>query len=58
MVNCPISNRNFTTDAVNDTVRLWVNALDGTIKTEVFPEPATLGLMLLGSLGLLRRRRA
>jgi hypothetical protein len=46
----------FTTDAVNDTAVFWVNALNGTIKVDVVPEPATLGLILLGGLGLLRRR--
>jgi len=48
------ANWSFTTDAVNNTVVFWVNQYAGTAKVEVIPEPASLGLALLGL--LLRRR--
>jgi hypothetical protein len=45
----------FTTTSGNEHVLFWVNALNGTIKADVVPEPASLlGLTLLGL--LLRRR--
>ena len=46
----------FTTDAVNDTAIFWVNAATGAIKLDLVPEPATLGMLLIGGLALLRRR--
>ena len=48
-------NFGFTTDAVNDGARFYVDANNGILKVEVIPEPASmLGLALLG---LLIRRR-
>lgn len=51
------ANWGFSTDLINDTVRFWVNGPEGIAKIEVIPEPATLGLFLLGTLAMLRRRR-
>lgn len=45
----------FTTDAVMDSANLYVDALNGVIKVELVPEPASL--LLLGLAGLLIRRR-
>ncbi|HVP13670.1 MAG TPA: PEP-CTERM sorting domain-containing protein [Phycisphaerae bacterium] len=50
------ANWGFTTDAVNNMVTFWVNNLAGTVKIDITPEPATLALMLIGGLALLRRR--
>jgi len=50
-------NWGFTTDAVNDTVRFWVDSFAGTARIDVLPEPASI-LLLLGGFPLLRRRRA
>lgn len=46
----------FEVTAEKPTAVFWVDALNGIIKVETVPEPATLGLMVLGGLGLLRRR--
>lgn len=43
-------------DAVNNDVRMVVDALGGRVKTEIIPEPAALSLLLLGAAVLLRRR--
>ena len=51
------ANWSFTTDAVNNTAVFSVNALAGTARVEVVPEPATAGLVLLGAVGLIARRR-
>lgn len=47
----------FTTDLVNDTVEFQVNAGTGAIIAMVTPEPATIALLGLGGLALIRRRR-
>ncbi len=39
-----------------ETAQMWVNAFDGTIQLNVIPEPASLALMGLGGLLMLRRR--
>ncbi len=49
------ANMAFSTDDVNDTARMFVNAFEGTVKLEIVPEPATLAALAL--LGLLVRRR-
>lgn len=49
-------NVQFDTTPGNELARFYVDALTGIVKVEVVPEPATLGLILLGGLGLLRRR--
>jgi hypothetical protein len=46
----------FTTDATNNTVTFWADASAGRIKVDITPEPATLALMLIGGLALIRRR--
>ncbi len=51
------ANWSFTTDAVNDTARFWVDSFTGTAKLEVVPEPTTLVLLGIGGMVLLRRRR-
>lgn len=55
--NVNAGNVNFTTDAVNNYVELWVNVLDGTVRSVVTPEPATMALLGFGALALIRRRR-
>lgn len=50
-------NIGFTTDALNDTAVMTVNAFAGTVMTEVIPEPSTLALGLLGLGAMLWRRR-
>jgi len=48
------ANWEFDVDAVNNTAILQVNALAGTVRIDVVPEPASLlGLLILG---LIRRR--
>lgn len=47
----------FSTDAVNDTVIFSVNALAGTARVEVIPEPASALLLLAGGLLCWRRPR-
>ena len=49
------ANWGFTVDALNPTVIFSVNALAGTVKYELVPEPAAL--LGLGLLGLVLRRR-
>ena len=46
------------TVAAGETVDFYVDALNGTLKAEVIPEPATMVLLGLGGLAALRRRRA
>jgi hypothetical protein len=45
----------FETTAANPHAQFWVNALNGTIKVAVIPEPAALASLAL--LGLVTRRR-
>ncbi len=46
----------FEVTAANPTAVFEVNALTGVERVYTTPEPATLGLLLLGGFGLLRRR--
>ncbi|HPF39984.1 MAG TPA: PEP-CTERM sorting domain-containing protein [Phycisphaerae bacterium] len=55
--NVNTNNIDFSTDAVNNHVEMWVDVLNGTVKTVVTPEPATLALLGFGALALIRRRR-
>lgn len=55
--NVNSDNINFTTDATNNHVEMWVDVLNGTVKTVITPEPATLALLGFGALALIRRRR-
>jgi len=50
------ANWEFTTDAANNVVTFDVNALAGIARVTVTPEPASLVLLALGGLALLRRR--
>ncbi len=45
------------TVAAGETVNFYVNALDGTLKADVIPEPATMTLLGIGSLLLASVRR-
>lgn len=47
----------FEVTADKPVARMYVDALSGTAKVEVVPEPTTIGLGLLGILALARRRR-
>jgi hypothetical protein len=49
------ANMSFTLDAVNTSAQLFVDALNGRVKIEYIPEPASL--LGLAVLGLLIRRR-
>ncbi|MCB9853616.1 MAG: PEP-CTERM sorting domain-containing protein [Phycisphaerales bacterium] len=55
--NVNTNNIDFTTDAVNNHVEMWVDVLNGTVKTVITPEPATMALLGFGALALIRRRR-
>jgi hypothetical protein len=46
----------FEVTAENPIAEMWVNVYDGTVKVNAIPEPATLALLALGGLALLRRR--
>jgi hypothetical protein len=50
----------FTTTVADPQANMYVNALNGTIKVDVIPEPTTLALVGFGLLGALaiRRRKA
>ncbi len=54
--NVNSDNFGFDVTVDNPTARLWINAYEGTIKVDVVPEPATVCLLGLGALALLRRR--
>ena len=51
------ANWGFTTDVINDTVTFSVDALTGTARIDVVPEPATLGLVLFGLTAMVIRGR-
>lgn len=55
--NINTNNVDFITDASNNHVALWVDVLNGTVKTVITPEPATLMLIGFGAVALIRRRR-
>jgi hypothetical protein len=51
----------FTTTLEDPTVDMFVNAVNGTIKFDVVPEPSSIALVvigLLGAVGMIRRRNA
>ena len=50
-------NLSFTTTSANQLVDFYVNALDGTIRLELVPEPGSAALLGLGGLVLLVFRR-
>lgn len=54
--NVNADNFGFETTAVNPIARMWVNVFAGTVKVDVVPEPASLALVSLGLLALIRRR--
>ena len=54
--NVNSDNFGFTVDNDFDTVKFYVDVLAGTLKVDVVPEPASLSLLALGALALIRRR--
>ena len=50
------ANMAFTIDAVNTAAELWVDALTGCVQVVYTPEPATLALLAMGGLVIIRRR--
>ena len=55
--NVNADNFGFTTTASLNQAEMLVNVLDGTVRVNLIPEPATLGLLAGGGLLLLVRRR-
>jgi hypothetical protein len=51
------ANASVTTTPGLEYVNFYVDAYTGVVKTEVVPEPATIALLGLGGLALLRRKR-
>ncbi len=49
-------NTEFVIDGVNTGAELWVDALGGAVKVVYTPEPATLALLAMGGLVIIRRR--
>ena len=51
------ANNEFTTDAVNDTVVFTVDSYAGISKVQVIPEPTSMALIVVGTLGAVISRR-
>ena len=51
------ANAQFTTTASQDDAIIYLDAINGIVKVDVIPEPATIGLISIFGAGMLVARR-